>query len=158
MSRGSKWHKDTQRTMMQEYEDKGYIVKKERKIGFDSKVTRETQFKQVDIVAEKDKEIILIEIEDRIYHTKRYGAREYGVGYVEFGGILFLSYLFARLNPDKNVQLLLVFRDNIISFRKKNIESMISEFQKNCKKLTIGIQYRDEKGCKIWKWGGKNDR
>lgn len=145
----SNWHKTTQEKMILEYKDKEYEVKKERKIGFVSKITRESQFKQVDIVAEKDKEIILIEIEDRIYYTKKYGVREYGIGYVELGGILFLSYFFTKLNPDKNINLLLVFRDNIVDFRNSNIKKIIDEFEKISKPLTIEIQFRDKKGNKI---------
>ena len=120
------------------------IVKKERKIGFDSKITRKTQFKQVDIVAEKRNEIILIEIEDL---EKK--ERELGVGYVELGGILFLSYLFAKLNRDKNVKLLLVFRDNLVDLRNSNINKIKEEFETISKHLTIEVQYRDEKGNKI---------
>ena len=130
----SNWHKLTQEKMIQEYKVEGYEVKKERKIGFDSKVTRETQFKQVDIVAEKRNEIILIEIEDL---EKK--ERELGVGYVELGGILFLSYLFAKLNPDKKVILLLIFRDNILNSRKNNINKIKDEFKNICNHLIIEI-------------------
>jgi hypothetical protein len=142
----SEWHKRTQEKMMEEYESRGYFVKRERKIGFETKITRETQFKQVDIVAEKRKETILIEIEDL-----KKKERELGVGYVELGGILSLSCLFSELdqNKNKNITLLLVFKNNTILFRKNNIKRIIENIQKKCKELTIEIQYRDEKGCKI---------
>lgn len=97
----SEWHKNTQKTLMKEWHDKGYETKAEEKIGFEHKITRKTQFKQVDIVAKKDAEIILIEIEDRIYHTKKYGECGSGIGYVELGGNLFLSHFFSELNPNK---------------------------------------------------------
>lgn len=151
MSRGSDWHKNTQEKIIEEYKQKGYSAKKEKKIGFDDKITRKTQFKRVDIVAKKDNEIALIEIEDRKYHTKEYGTCDYGVGYVELGGILSLSCLFSELeqNKNKHITLLLVFRDNIISFRRNNIKKIIENIRKNCKKLTIKIQFRDKKGNKI---------
>jgi len=145
----SDWHKNTQEKIIEEYKQKGYSAKKEKKIGFDDKITRKTQFKQVDIIAETEVEVILIEIEDRMYHTKKYGSCDYGVGYVELGGILFLSYLFAKLNRAKNVKLLLVFRDNLADFRNNNINKIKDEFKVICEHLTIEIEYRDEKGNKI---------
>jgi len=90
----SDWHKDTQEKMIQEYKEEGYKVKKEKKIGFEIKPTRKTQFKQVDIIAKKNNEIILIEIEDRKYHTTEYEICDYGAGYVELGGyfVFILSF------------------------------------------------------------------
>ena len=55
MSRGSDWHKNTQKEMIKEYEEEGYFVKRERKLGFESKISRVTQFKQVDLIAEKNR-------------------------------------------------------------------------------------------------------
>jgi hypothetical protein len=134
----SKWHKTVQEKMITDYIEKGYSVKKEGKLGFVEKITRENQFKQVDIIAKKGNEIVLVEIEDIIIQ-----GREYGVKYVELGGILFLSYLFAKLNPNKDVKLVLVFKNNIVPFRKNNIERMVSEFKKNYKELQIStMQYR----------------
>jgi len=68
---------------------------------------------------------------------------------LSWGGILFLSYLFAKLNPEKDIKLLLVFRDNIVDFRKKNIQNIKDEFIIICKDLGIEIQYRDKEGNKI---------
>lgn len=137
----SKWHIKIQKEIMEEFKEKGYSVKKERKIGFENKITRKNQFKIVDIVAEKEDEIVLIEIEDYEKETKTLGNREYGVNYVELGGILLLSWLFSKLNPSKNVKLLLIFRENIESFRKKNIERIISDFKEICKPLEIQCRY-----------------
>lgn len=137
MVRGSDWHINTQKNIIEEYQQKGYSVNNEKRIGFEEKVTIETQFKQVDIVAEKRNETILIEIEDL-----KKKERELGVGYVELGGILFLSYIYTRLNPNKNIKLLLVFRNNIESFRKENIERIINEFERVCKIPRIKVQYR----------------
>jgi hypothetical protein len=137
----SAWHKNIQERMITEYIEKGYpVVKKEGKIGFfkfGEKITRKNKFKHVDILVVRGNEIILNEIEDRIYHTKKDGDYEYGVNYVELGGILFLSYLFAKSNSDKNIKLLLVFRNKIMFDRKDNIEKIVSEFKKNHKELTI---------------------
>ena len=132
----SEWHKKIQKEIMEEFE--GYSVKKERKIGFESKITRKTQFKIVDIVAEKGDEIVLIEIED---HKEE--KREYGVKYVELGGILLLSWLFSKLerNKNKKITLLLIFRENIVHFRRENIEKIISEFKEICTTLEIQCQY-----------------
>jgi len=138
----SAWHKTTQEKMMAEYKKNGYLgVKKEDEIGFAEKITRKNQFKHVDIVAKKGNEIVLIEIEDIIYHTKKDGDCEYGVKYVELGGILLLSYLFATFNSEKDVKLLLVFKDSIVTFRKNNIERIVSEFRKNHKELQIRTKY-----------------
>jgi len=60
----SEWHIKIQKEIMEEFKEKGHSVKKERKIGFENKITRKTQLKVVDIVAEKGDEIVLIEIED----------------------------------------------------------------------------------------------
>jgi hypothetical protein len=146
MAKGSDWHINTQKIIMEEHQQKGYSVSSEKRIGFEEKVTIKTQFKQVDIVAEKRNEVILIELEDL---EKK--ERELGVGYVELGGILSLSCLFSELgqNKNKNITLLLVFKNNTIPFRKDNIKRIIENIQKKCKELTIEIQYRDEKGCKI---------
>ena len=119
----SEWHKTTQERMKNEYIKRGcYPVVKEGRIGFfkfGDKATNNNKFKHVDILAVKENEIILIEIEDRIYHTKKYGDCEYGVGYVELGGILFLSYLFSKFNPNRKIRLVLVFRKNTALFRKQ---------------------------------------
>lgn len=137
----SKWHEKIQEKMMEEIEKQNYHVEKEKIIGFDSDVNRKNQFKIVDIVAEKEDEIVLIEIEDYEKETKTFGNREYGVNYVELGGILLLSWLFSKLNPSKNVKLLLTFRENIESFRKKNIERIISDFKEICKPFEIRCRY-----------------
>lgn len=136
----SKWHKKIQEKMIEEFEKEKYHAEKEKLIGFDSNVNRKNQFKIVDIVAEKEDKIVLIEIEDYEKETKTFGDREYGVNYVELGGILLLAWLFSKLNPDKNVKLLLVFRENIEPFRKENIKRIIGEFQKKCRELTIEIK------------------
>ena len=138
----SDWHKKIKKNVIREFEKKGFNVKKEKSIGFEEEVTRETRFKQVDVVAEKGNETILIEIEDIVYTTEKYGKAEYGVGYVELGGILSLSHLYSKLNPTKNSILILIFRVNIRPFRKKNIERIIDELKTNFKKLKIEIQYR----------------
>lgn len=84
----SEWHIKIQKEMIEEFENEKYHVEKEKIIGFDSNVNRKNQFKIVDIAAEKGDEIVLIEIED--YKEKK---REYGVKYVELGGILLLAWL-----------------------------------------------------------------
>ncbi len=133
----SQWHINMQELIIKEFEKMDYNVEDEKRIGFEDNVTYDTQFKQVDIIAEKGNEIILIEIEDL---KKR--ERELGVGYVELGGILFLSYLYMKLNPDKIVKLVLIFRNNIVSSRKENIERIISEFKQVCMMSSIEVQYR----------------
>ncbi len=139
----SVWHKKTQEKIINEFEENGYIVRKEEKIGFSSPTKKETQFKQVDVIAKKQNTITLIEIEDREYKTKK-GPCEYGIGYVELGGILYLTHLFSMLNPTKKVRLLLVFGDKLVDFRKKNIEEMIRLYRQLARKqFEIEIQYRN---------------
>lgn len=69
------------------------------------------------------------------------------VSYVELGGILLLSWLFAQLERNKNKKItqLLVFRKNIVLFRRKNIEKV--EF------YVDGLhRWTDTKAPYNWRW------
>ncbi len=145
----SDWHKKTQAKIKDEFKKKGYDVSHEKGIGFRGQITRENRFKQVDLLAEKQNETILIEIEDRKYETKKV-RREYGVTYTELGGILLLSNLYSILNPEKKVKLLLVFKETLLDldFRRRNITEIVKRYQE-LSNFHVDIQYRNENGDKL---------
>ena len=97
------WHKRIVGAKREELQQKGLRVYDiEKRIGFKWPADSKSQIKQVDILAENENEIIIVEVED----LKKKGL-EIGVSFVELGGILLLSYVASKYT-DKMVELCLI--------------------------------------------------
>lgn len=105
-------------------------------IGFTWPATRESQIKKVDILAEKEEEVIIVEIED----IESRGL-EYGVQFTELGGILLLAYLSVK-SLNKKASLCLVVREDIDETRFYKIKEVVNQSRDSLRPLDIEIQTR----------------
>ena len=108
----------------------------EKRIGFKWPADSKSQIKQVDILAENENEIIIVEVED----LKKKGL-EIGVSFVELGGILLLSYIASKYT-DKMVELCLIFPKNTGKHRFEKISKIGDEAKSVLMSLQINIEQR----------------
>ncbi len=131
------WHKRIVGAKREELRRKSLrIYDSEKMIGFKWPADSESQIKRVDILAENENEIVIVEVED----AKANGL-EIGVPFVELGGILLLTYVASR-HTDKIVELCLIFPKNIEKHRFEKISKIIDEAKSVLTSLQINIEQR----------------
>jgi len=139
MVTGSEWHKRIVGAKKEELRQKGFSVPDgEKRIGFEWPADLESQIKQPDILAENENEVVIVEVED--YQDKN-SKKEFGVNFVELGGILLLSFL-ASNHTDKMVKLCLIFPKTIEEPRFEKICRLVDEAKSALISLQINIEQR----------------
>lgn len=131
------WHKGVVAAKKEELSQKGFNVpNSEKMIGFKWPADKKSQIKQVDILAENENEIVIVEAEDLIKN-----GVQIGVGFTELGGIILSSYI-ASKHTKKKVELCLIFPKNTQKDRLEKIKEYLDEAKSILTSLQINIEQR----------------
>jgi len=136
---GTEWHKKIVDAKRDELRQNGLkVYDGEKMIGFKWPADTESQIRRVDILAESEDKVVIVEVEDA---PKPNGLEE-GVAFVELGGIILLSYISAKYiakKTNKEVVLHLIFPKNVEKHRFEKIIRMIDEakmYWHHCKSMS----------------------
>lgn len=139
----TEWHRRIQQEIAQKLEEKGYSIEKRRDGTYSEKYiglywpgTSQNKFMRVDILAEKEDGIKIVQIEDREVDGIEVG---FG-GFTELGGILLLVAISAK-ETHKKLSVAIVLKPNIRKDRKDKIEEIIDRARKILTFITIETEY-----------------
>lgn len=138
MTRGTEWHNKMVGVKRDELRrDSLKVYDSEKMIGFKWPADIESQIKKVDVLAESENKVVIVEVEDA---PKANDLKE-GVAFVELGGIQLLSYI-ASKHTDKVVELCLILPSNVERHRFEKIRRIVNEAKNALTSLQITIEQR----------------